>query len=104
MDRAPKVSIVLPVADESAIIGDTLEHLLSLGAHEVIVVDGASSDGTDSLLQQAFPNVKWLQRGIRNRAAQMNLGASAATGDAILFVHVDMRLPERAIRERWTEK
>ena len=37
MDKKPTVAIILPVVNERGIIRDTLKHLLSLGADEVIV-------------------------------------------------------------------
>lgn len=92
-----KISIILPVANERGVIVDTLNHLLSLGADEVIAVDGFSSDGTDKIIRREFPSVRLFQTAYPERALQMNLGAFEATGDIFLFAHADMRLPVDAI-------
>ena len=101
-DQRPKVSttvsIILPVANECAVIRETLRHLTSLGSNGVIVVDGASDDGTDRIIREEFPGVMFLQAGTPNRALQLNVGAARARCDALLFVHADMRMPQNTVR------
>ena len=72
-----------------------LEALAALRArgHEVIVVDGGSSDGTPELAAPLCDRVVLAPRG---RALQMNAGAALARGDALLFLHADSFLPARA--------
>jgi len=86
------LSIIIPVLNEEALVISCLERLLPLRrrGHEVIVVDGGSDDATRSL---AAPRCTRLLRGQRGRAMQMNFGASVASGDVLLFLHVDSRLP-----------
>lgn len=90
-----RLSIVVPVLNEAARIAATLEALAPLRArgHEVIVVDGGSEDATRAL---AAPACDQLVQAPRGRALQMNAGAEAANGDALVFLHADTRLPERA--------
>ncbi len=59
------------------------------------MVDGGSNDGTAQLARPLATQVLSAPRG---RAAQMNAGAAAATGDALLFLHADTRLPQDADR------
>ena len=87
-----KLSIVIPALDEAAGIERTLRSLRP-GGHEVIVVDGGSADGTAALAAALADKVIVAPRG---RAAQMNAGAAAASGDALLFLHADTTLPDRA--------
>jgi rSAM/selenodomain-associated transferase 2 len=63
------------------------------GGHEVIVVDGSSSDKTAALARHAADRVFSAPRG---RASQMNAGAALASGEVLLFLHADTRLPENA--------
>jgi rSAM/selenodomain-associated transferase 2 len=90
-----KLSIIVPVLNEAqGIVAalDTLAPLRAFGA-EVLVVDGGSTDGTP---ERASPLADRVIVTPRGRALQMNAGAQIATGDALLFLHADSRLPPHA--------
>jgi rSAM/selenodomain-associated transferase 2 len=61
-------------------------------AYEIIVVDGNSTDATLVLAQQA--GAKVINSPKKGRAAQMNAGAIAATGDILYFLHADSFPPK----------
>lgn len=90
-----RLSIIVPVLDEEATLGDALAVLAPLRAdgHEVIVVDGGSGDGTLALARSGADLAFVAPQG---RAAQMNAGAARARGDVLLFLHADSRLPDDA--------
>ena len=90
-----RLSIVIPALNESGNIVATLTPLQGMRAHgaEVILVDGGSIDATTQL---AAPLVDCVVKSIKGRAVQMNAGAAAATGDALLFLHADSILPPGA--------
>lgn len=94
---APMLSLIIPVLDEATTIEATLASLEPLRARgvEVIVVDGGSRDRTAAL---AAPLCSRVVEAPRGRARQMNAGAAAAGGEALLFLHADTRLPESADR------
>jgi rSAM/selenodomain-associated transferase 2 len=87
-----KLSIVMPVLNEAERIGAALQALAPLRRDgcEVIVVDGGSADRTRELAEPLCDRVVSSARG---RALQMNAGARHATGDTLLFLHADTRLP-----------
>ena len=95
--QAMKLSVVVPVLNEAAGIARTLGLLAPLRArgHEVIVADGGSEDGSREL---AAPLADRVIAAPRGRARQMNAGAAAAAGQALLFLHADTTLPEAADR------
>jgi rSAM/selenodomain-associated transferase 2 len=90
-----RVSVVVPVLNEERLIGRRLAELSTLGVHEVIVVDGGSTDGTCAVVA-AHPGVRLL-RAPTGRAEQMNAGAAVAQGRVLLFLHADVALPLDAL-------
>jgi uncharacterized protein len=86
-----QISIIVPVFNESLLIGPFLQHLRERASGaEIIVADGGSFDGTDRL---ATGFCDQLVESDRGRAAQMNAGAHAAGGEILWFVHVDAEVP-----------
>jgi rSAM/selenodomain-associated transferase 2 len=90
------ISIIIPALDEAANLARLLPGLVaSSPAPEVIVVDGGSGDGTADVVS-ASGSVQFLA-GARGRARQMNAGARVASGQILLFLHADTRLPHGAL-------
>lgn len=89
-----KVSIIVPTLNEAGCLERTLRclKLLSPTAWEVLVVDGGSEDETIKIARSA--NVSVLTSDKRGRSIQMNLGAKAATGDILCFLHADTCIPD----------
>lgn len=75
-----------------------LEQLAALRAqgHEIIVVDGGSTDAT---LAQLVGKVDHLLVSKTGRACQMHVGAEQASGEVLWFVHADSILPATAVHE-----
>ena len=86
------ISVIVPVLDEAGTVERSLLPLQPLrgGAIEVIVVDGGSRDGTR---RAALPLSDRVLDSRYGRARQMNAGASAASGQVLLFLHADTQLP-----------
>ena len=91
------LTIIMPVLDEATEIEAALAALAPyrMRGGEVIVADGGSSDRTPELARPLADHVIVARRG---RAAQMNAGATIASGDVLLFLHADTRLPDKADR------
>ncbi len=89
------LSIIIPVLNEAGQLPDLFAHLLPFkrAGCEIIFADGGSTDGSAKLAEVAGFKVVWADRG---RARQMNAGAAQASGDILLFLHVDTRLPQGA--------
>ncbi len=91
-----KISIIIPVLNEAKSIFPTLEDLFTNHSPEdVVVVDGGSTDQTVMLASE------WTQvfSSSKGRARQMNAGAKIASGDVLLFLHADMKLPSQGLNK-----
>ncbi len=90
-----KISLIIPFYNEAALIPEAYEHFLRCGADEAVWVDGGSNDGSKDLIRQYGnqANIHLISHGVAQRASQMNAGAEMATGDVLIFCHIDMRLP-----------
>ncbi|MEQ9550891.1 MAG: TIGR04283 family arsenosugar biosynthesis glycosyltransferase [Coleofasciculus sp. G3-WIS-01] len=84
------ISVIIPVLNEASTIGSVLERLMGTNNVDVIVVDGGSRDETVTVARSRNVQVISTPPG---RACQMNAGAARATGDILLFLHADTRLP-----------
>ena len=92
-----RLSVVIPALNEAAGISAVLHALAPLAARgaQLLVADGGSVDGTVTLAQVGGAQIVHAPRG---RALQMNAGAQQATGEVLLFLHADTRLPPDADR------
>lgn len=90
-----RLSIVIPVLNEGQQVDACLARLSGLrgAGHEIIVVDGGSTDQT---AEQARSYADVVLSSRPGRAGQMNAGAATATGDVLLFLHADSALPDHA--------
>jgi uncharacterized protein len=84
------ISVIIPALNEVSVLATTLESIRPARPLEVILVDGGSLDGTLKLAKQHGATILFSTPG---RARQMNLGAAAASGSILLFLHSDTRPP-----------
>lgn len=93
-----RVDVIVPMLDERPRLPELLEQLTALARDdvEILLVDGGSSDGSAAFARSMGFAV--LESG-RGRAHQMNAGAKATSGDILLFLHADTRLPSDAITQ-----
>lgn len=91
-----EISVIIPTLNEEAAIGQAVDRAWQISPREVIVVDGGSRDRTVELAQ-ALPCT--LLCSDPGRGIQQNLGARAAQGDVLLWLHCDCWLDSAAGRE-----
>ncbi|MBW4695588.1 MAG: TIGR04283 family arsenosugar biosynthesis glycosyltransferase [Lyngbya sp. HA4199-MV5] len=85
------ISIIIPALNEAHNLPRSLQALQTISLVEVVVVDGGSWDDTISVARSY--GAKVIGSPVAGRAHQMNLGAEAAHGDVLLFLHADTCLP-----------
>lgn len=86
-----RLSVIIPTYNEAEIIARVVADLQKYGGAsvaEILVVDANSPDQTADRARRAGAIVLTAPR--RGRAAQMNYGASRASGDVLYFVHADV--------------
>lgn len=91
-----KLSVIVPVYNEVRTIDLLLEKVRrSPVEKEIIVVDGASEDGTVDLLrqQESIPGTTVVyQTARRGRGNALKVGMRRATGDVVIFQDADLEL------------
>jgi len=87
-----KISVIIPVLNEAETIESLIHHLIDNVSlehiSEIIVVDGGSTDGSQDIIKNLDLKVKLITSN-KGRAKQMNVGAKAATGNILYFLHAD---------------
>ncbi len=94
--RAPMISVIMPVLDESAGINEVISRIHTQGrgaSIEIIVVDADRQGSTISAIVDRSVRKLTAEKG---RARQMNCGAALASGSILLFLHADTILPPHA--------
>ena len=100
-----KITIIVPALDEGKRLEERLRDLRASAPArdvEIIVADGGSQDGTLAAAQSWADQTLALKRA--GRAYQMHQGALSASGEILLFLHADTRLPEgwlEMLRNAW---
>ena len=86
------ITVIVPTWNEEEHLAATLSTVEnSKVPREIFVVDGGSNDHTAEIARLSGATV--LASPVRQRAAQLNLGAAESTGEIVLFLHADTILP-----------
>jgi GT2 family glycosyltransferase len=98
----PDLSIVIVNYNTRQLLDDCLVSLLAAevppGGMEIIVVDNASSDGSQALVREKYPTVRLVASEVnRGFSAANNLGVAVANGRTVLFLNSDTRLEPDAL-------
>jgi rSAM/selenodomain-associated transferase 2 len=95
VDRTDLISVIVPTLNEAAKLRPLLCALMAESTpHEIIVVDGGSTDGTIEHARSAGVEVLPTTPG---RGRQLVRGAAAAKGDVLWFLHADTVPPSGAL-------
>lgn len=84
----PKISIVMPTRNEAK----NLPHVFAeipADVHEIIVIDGYSTDGTVEVAQFLDPRVKIVYQSRKGKGNALAHGFAAVTGDIIVMLDAD---------------
>jgi glycosyltransferase involved in cell wall biosynthesis len=86
-----RISVIVPSYNHARFIGSTLESVLTQDHHdtEVLVHDGASSDGTISILQSYADKIDFVSEKDAGQADAINKGLQRATGEILAYLNSD---------------
>lgn len=86
--QTPRVTVVIPTLNEAR----NLPHVLPLipaWVHEVVIVDGHSTDDTIEAARALWPTCRVVLEPERGKGAALRAGFRAATGDIIVMLDAD---------------
>ena len=83
----PRISIVIPARNEARNL-EVILPMLPL-VHQVILVDGASVDGTADVARRVLPGIEIIHQTRRGKGNALACGFAAATGDIIVMFDAD---------------
>jgi hypothetical protein len=82
------ISVIIPTLNEAANLPHVFARLPE-GLHEVIVVDGGSTDGTAEVARRLRPDVRIVIQSRRGKGNAMAAGFAASTGEIIVMLDDD---------------
>jgi len=85
---APTVSVVIPAKNEARNLPHVLEALPD-GLHEVILVDGNSTDDTVDVARACYPDIIVIGQTRKGKGNALACGFAATTGDFIVMIDAD---------------
>lgn len=97
-----KISVIIPVKNRVSLLRITLNNVLgqSKQPHEIIVVDDASTDDIDKVINEYKHKVTFTKSTGKGPGAARNTGLRMATGDAIQFFDSDDLMTNNKLEEQ----
>ena len=90
-DATPPVSFVIPTRNHAPFIRQCLDSCLgqSIAGAEILVIDGASTDGTVAILESYGERVRFISEPDRGQSDAVNKGIALARGEIIAWLNSD---------------
>jgi glycosyltransferase involved in cell wall biosynthesis len=96
-----QVSFVIPTRNQAQFIRKCIDRCLGQSSGgEVIVVDGASTDGTPEILREYGGRIRFVSEKDSGQSEALNKGVRMATGDVIAWINSDDYYPHERVLEK----
>jgi glycosyltransferase involved in cell wall biosynthesis len=95
-ESEPRVSVVIPTLNEERNLPFVFTHLPS-DLHEVVLVDGFSTDDTVAIARSQRPDVRVITQQRRGKGNALACGFAASAGDIIVMLDADGSADPREI-------
>ena len=95
---SPPISVIIPTFNRAHLLPRSIDSLLSqtLSAHSVVIVDDGSTDGTENLVCEKYPEITYLKQNNLGVSAARNAGIAATSDEWLAFLDSDDEwLPEK---------
>lgn len=84
----PRISVVIPALNEARNLPWVLGRL-PVTVHEVVLVDGNSTDDTVAVARSQWADIRVVRQHARGKGAALATGLLAATGDIVVMIDAD---------------
>ena len=94
------ISVIMAIKNAERYLGEALDSILAqtYQAHEIIVVDGGSNDGSKTIAQ-SYPRTRYILQDGKGLPQAWNIGIAASTGQLITFLDSDDVWPRGTLAE-----
>ena len=94
-----KVSVIIPCYNQAHFLGEAIESALAQSRHpyEIIVIDDGSTDKTPEIAKH-YPGIRYRYQENKGLSEARNVGFHDSTGDFLVFLDSDDRLPHDSIQ------
>lgn len=94
-----RVSFVIPTRNQARYVARCIDSCLAqeIADSEVLVVDGASTDGTQEILARYGDRVRWTSEADAGQGDAVNKGVARARGDVIAWINSDDRYADASV-------
>ena len=95
---SPRISVIIPTFNRAHLLPRSIDSLLSqtFSAHSVVIVDDGSTDGTENLVCEKYPEITYLKQNNHGVSAARNAGIAATSDEWLAFLDSDDEwLPEK---------
>ncbi len=84
----PRVSVIVPTINEARNLPLVLGQIPD-AVHEVVIVDGHSTDGTPEAARSVYPSARIITQSGRGKGDALRCGFEVATGDILVMMDAD---------------